>query len=212
MHRTDKLGGIPEETMDNLVDMPGWDESGKLRLAVSIVARNLGLEEATVHARLDSLRVLLPDLARRFSTMRAGDLARLAASVSDVAAAMVRLRDIFPAADVSAMVARRPQLLLMPAEEVAARAAALRALMPGVDADAAATEQPRLLDVEDTRAALAELRRLMPGTDVVAMLASDTSLLSSVDTGEKLIPYDNGTLAQLRDSLTGGPNAAPDGW
>ncbi len=165
-----------------------------------------------MNARLDSLRVLIPDLAARMSTMRAGDLARLAGSVSDVAQSMVRLRGVFPTANVSAMVSRRPDLLAMPADELASRAAALRILLAGCDADAAAAEQPRLLDVEDTMVALAELRRLMPGLNVVKMLAADTSLLTSVQTGPSLIPYDNGTLAQLRDSLAGGPNAAPDGW
>ncbi len=144
-------------------------------------------------------------------TMRPGDLARLAV-LPDVTGALLRLRDIFPTANVSAMVARRPELLLFDAAEVAQRAAALRQLMPGVDVDAVAAEQPRLLNVETTRKALAELQRLMPGVDAVAMLAADTSLLSSVDTGEELIPYANGTLAQLQASLRGGPDAAPDGW
>jgi hypothetical protein len=195
-----------------LAEACGCAQKGKLRLAVTIVARELGLDEATVNARLDSLRVLIPDLAARMSTMRAGDLARLAGSVSDVAQSMVRLRGVFPTANVSAMVSRRPDLLAMPADELASRAAALRILLAGCDADAAAAEQPRLLDVEDTMVALAELRRLMPGLNVVKMLAADTSLLTSVQTGPSLIPYDNGTLAQLRDSLAGGPNAAPDGW
>ena len=234
VHRTDAIGGIPEESMDNLVDPPSWDavravaglrgrwppltrrmpafQSGKLRLAVTIVARDLRLDPSTVYSRLDSLRVLIPDLGARMSTMRAGDLARLAASVTDVAAALIRLRSVFPRANVSAMVAKRPDLLLLPAGEVERRAAALRLLMPGVDADAAAAEQPRLLDVEDTAAALAELSRLMPTMNVVKMLAADTDLLTSVQTGPQLIPYDNGTLAQLKESLTGGPGAAPDGW
>ena len=176
------------------------------------MARELKLDEATVTARLDSLRVLVPDLASRMSTMRAGDLARLAASVSNVAEAMVRLRRVFPTANVSGMVAKRPELLLMPAHEVEARAVALRELLPSVDADAAAAEQPRLLDIPETKAALEELRRLMPGLNVVKMLANDTDLLTSVQTGPSLIAYDNGTLAQLKQSLTGGPDAAPDGW
>ena len=182
-----------------------------MKLAVSCVARELNLDVATVNARLDSLRVLVPDLASRMSTMKAGDLARLAASVSNVAEAMVRLRRVFPTANVSARVAKRPQLLLMPAQDVQARAVALRELLPGVDADAAAAEQPRLLDIEETKAALEELRRLMPGLNVVKMLANDTDLLTSVQTGPSLLPYDNGSLAQLKQSLTSGPDAAPEG-
>ena len=189
-----------------------FSQAGKLKLAITCVARELQLDISVVEARLESLRVLVPDLASRMSTMRAGDLARLAASVSDVAQAMVRLRRVFPTANVSAMVAKRPELLLMPAQDIEARAKALRELLPGVDADAAAAEQPRLLDIAETKAALAELQRLMPGLNVVKMLANDTDLLTSVQTGPSLIPYDNGTLAQLQQSLTGGPDAAPEGW
>lgn len=210
-HKTDALGGIPEESLDNLAAPPGWNAEGKLRLAKTIVARDLGIDVDVVSRRLDALAVLIPDLGARFDTIRPGDLARLAV-ISDVTAVLLRLRTIFPTANVSAMVARRPELLLMDSDEIATRAEALRALMPGVDADAAAAEEPRLLNTDTTRKALAELRRLMPGTDPVRALAADTSLLSSVDTGEDLIPYDNGTLAQLKASLTGAAGAAPDGW
>ena len=196
----------------HLTHTSSCSQAGKLKLAITCVARELQLDISVVEARLESLRVLVPDLASRMSTMRAGDLARLAASVSDVAQAMVRLRRVFPTANVSAMVAKRPELLLMPAQEIEARAKALRELLPGVDADAAAAEQPRLLDIAETKAALAELQRLMPGLNVVKMLANDTDLLTSVQTGPSLIPYDNGTLAQLQQSLTGGPDAAPEGW
>ena len=143
--------------------------------------------------------------------MRPGDLARLAL-LPDVAAALLRLREIFPTANVSKMVARRPELLLMGAADVAARAEALLSLMPGVDLGSIVAEQPRLLNTETTRKALLELQRLMPGVDAARMLANDPSLLSSVDTGEDLILYDNGSLAQLQESLRGGPDAAPDGW
>ena len=100
----------------------------------------------------------------------------------------------------------------MDAAEVQSRAESLRSLLSGVDADAAAAEQPRLLDVQQTQAALAELARLMPDTDVVRMLGRDPSVLSMVDTGDQLIPYDNGTLKQLQASLRGDADAAPEGW
>jgi hypothetical protein len=186
-------------------------QEGKLRLAKTIVARDLGVDVSVVSGRLDALKTLIPDLGSRFETLRPGDLARLAV-LPDVTSVLLRLRTIFPGVNVSAMVARRPELLLMDGDEVETRAAALRALLPGVDADAAAAEEPRLLNIQTTRKALAELSRLMPTADPVRALAADTSLLSSVDTGDDLIPYDNGTLAQLKASLTGGVGAAPDGW
>ena len=106
-------------------------------MAKRIVARDLGVPVEALSRRLDALAIVLPELAARFDTMRAGDIARLAA-VADPAASVVRLRTVFPAANVNRMIARRPELLLMDAGEVAERAAALRLLLPGIDADAAA--------------------------------------------------------------------------
>jgi hypothetical protein len=42
VHRTDAIGGIPEESMDNLVDQPSWDEVRELahnRLTRRVCAR-----------------------------------------------------------------------------------------------------------------------------------------------------------------------------
>jgi hypothetical protein len=192
-HQTDSLGRISEDTEDlsDLLEPPGWNAESKLLLAKTVVARELGVSVETVTSRLASLALLLPSLATRFDTLRPGDLARLAAA-PDVAGKLVSLRRVFPRADLQAMLAKRPGLLLMPSEEIADRAAALRLLMPGVDVDACAAEQPRLLDVEVTRKALAELGRLISGQDPVLALARDTSLMSMVDSGEDMILYDNG--------------------
>ena len=218
IHKTDELGAVEEEeAMDNLVSLPGWNREGKLRLATTCVARELGVSVEAVSARLDALSTLLPELGARFSSMREGDLARLAV-VRDVAGTLVRLRGLFPRANIGRMIARRPDLLTMDAQELEERAAGLRELLAGLDADAAAAEQPRLLDVKRTRAALAELQRLMPDANVARMLVNDPSLLSSVDTGEDLILYDNGSVRQLQASLRARAgavdeaDASPEGW
>ena len=39
-----------EESMDNLVDLPGWDAAGKERLAAQIVARDLGVDAVVIQA------------------------------------------------------------------------------------------------------------------------------------------------------------------
>jgi hypothetical protein len=218
VHKTDLLGAVEEEEdVDNLVALPGWNREGKLRLAKTCVARELGVSMEAVSARLDALCTLLPELGERFTSMREGDLARLAV-VPDVAATLIRLRATFPRANIGRMVARRPDLLLMEAQDLEERAAGLRALLPGLDADAAAAEQPRLLDLASTRTALAELQRLMPDANVARMLVNDPSMLSSVDTGDDLILYDNGSVKQLQASLRARAgsldeaDASPEGW
>lgn len=181
--RTDALGAVPEEELATLAAPPGWTTAGKLSLAVRVVARDMGLPEAVVRSRLDSLAALLPDLAGRFETLRAGDLARLAADLPTVATRLVALRGVFPGSDVSMLVARRPEVLSWPTEEVAARAQGLRALL-GPGADRAAAAQPRLLDVEATERALAELQRLYgPDADVAGLLCREPALLTSVEVG-----------------------------
>lgn len=195
-HRPDVLGGIAEEDIAHLAAPPGWTAAGKMTLATKIVAAELGLSEQAVTLRLAQLQELLPDLSSRFASIKPGDLARLAASLPDVALQLVRLRDIFPHANISKMVSRRINLLSMPTEEVASRAAALRELL-GPRADDAAAVQPSLLDIDATKAALSELDRLMPaGSNTRQMLVDDPSLLTAVETGPRLI-----TCACARHSL-----------
>ena len=212
--------------MDNLVALPGWDAAGKERLAATIVSKELGVEPALVMERMQQLKVLLPGLASRLGTMRTADVARLAASVPDVAARLVRLRGVFKSdrCDVAAMCSIQPSLLSEETEAVAAKLEALRRLFPTIDVEALAAAAPRVLDVERTAVAAAELTRLMGGlgVDIPQMIAKDPDMLLSVQKGDDIIPYDNGSEKQVQASLRarragidGGddePDASPEGW
>lgn len=67
---------------------------------------------ATGAADLQELVLLLPDLASQLPGLHPKTLAVLAADIRGVAQKLIRLRLLFPSADVSQMISRRPTLLL----------------------------------------------------------------------------------------------------
>ena len=200
-HKTDELGNIPEESYEDVVEPVGWDASAKRRLACQAVGAELGLEESQVSSRIDSLLALVPSLESALDVMKVADLARLAVASNDVAARLVALKTTFPTADVQTMVGHAPQLLLVDAGELAAAAERLQALLPGLDVGAAASVQPMLLRLRAPDKFVEDAKRLLPGKDVAKMLQKDPNLVLRLQTGEDLIPYDNGTAAQIAASL-----------
>lgn len=63
-------------------------------------------------ADLQELVLLLPDLASQLPSLHPKTLAVLAADTAGVAQKLIWLRLLFPSADVSQMISRRPTLLL----------------------------------------------------------------------------------------------------
>ena len=82
----------------------------------------------------------------------------------------------------------------------------------GEDVDSAVERNPTFLEVSQVETALSEIRRLMPNKDAARMLIASPDMLFSFQTGDDLIPYDNGSLKQLQATLRGGEGAAPPGW
>jgi hypothetical protein len=56
-HKTDVIGTIEDESVDNLVTPVGWDAAGKLLLAKRVVARDLGVPVEAVSRRLECVVV-----------------------------------------------------------------------------------------------------------------------------------------------------------
>eukprot|EP00894_Picocystis_sp_ML_P001061 jgi/Pico_ML_1/51578/g2578.t1 len=192
---------------------PLFDAHAQEALAVRVVAKECGLGESVVASRLARLRSLLPDVGEKWKAMKAADLARLAVDVEGVAKAMVRLKTAMPNANVSVMVAKQPGLLYWDVPRLERAVQGARALLPNVrDFDALVEKNPLVLQVEQLEEGLNELRRLAPKQDVENMLERDPNLLLNVQSGSDMIPYDNGSLEQLEQTLRGGPDAAPSGW
>ena len=147
--------------------------------------------------------------------MKVADLARLAAAGGEnIAERLVALCDLLPNANLAALLQRTPMIILQDFSALAAAKQALTSHFSTLDSDQLDTliaAQPALLQPGASKA-VASLQSMLAGQDVSQLLLKNPSLLFSAQTGEDLIPYDNGSLKQLKDTLAGNEGAAPQGW
>ncbi len=100
---------------------------------------------------------------------------------SEVADKLLLLRELLPQANVSALVAARPALLLAPAEQLRAGCERALALLGGAQAASRVLQEaPALLDPPALEHVVGEVRRLFgAAADAAAMLAHDPSLAAA---------------------------------
>ena len=84
--------------------------------------------------------------------------------------------------------------------------------MRPADVDRVCQAHPYFLDADAVEAAVSEVARLLPKEDAARRLVNEPALLLQVQSGPDIIEYDNGSAAQIEESLRGGPDAAPKGW
>lgn len=121
-----------------------------------------GLDEAEFARRLAELQSLLPDNSSALLGLPPALLGALLADVSGVARRLIEMRRMFPTANISFIVARRPALLLQPAFDGAVVAAAkLASMFPEGGIDELVARQPGLL-VTDVDEVVGELERREP--------------------------------------------------
>jgi hypothetical protein len=106
---------------------------------------------------------------------------RLAVRASEVADKLLLLRELLPQANVSALVAARPALLLAPAAQLRAGCQRALALLGSPEAASRVLQQaPELLDPPALERVLGEVRRLFGAAqDPAVLLARDPSLALS---------------------------------
>ncbi|KAL4431202.1 hypothetical protein ABPG75_006458 [Micractinium tetrahymenae] len=166
-------------------------------LVRSAAARASGLEYEEFDERLQRLLTLMPFLQDRLLRMSPKLLAALAADPSLVAARLIELKSLLPAAAVAAVAGGRPSLLLSPEwERLPAAAAALARRYSEEEVALLVAAEPLLL-AEDVEAILAELQRLLPVEQPAAALLAQPNLASSVS-----------RLSHLSLWLAGGRDAA----
>jgi len=175
---------------EDFLDPAGWDEDAKMRLAVDCVARELGVSQEHVTRRLEVLQKLVPDLKPKLRAMKIGDLARLSVKCKTIPHDLIELKDIFPLANVSRMVAAKPSLLYEDMGDLRRRAERLRQVLGTSDVDRAVELNPTFLDLEQTELAIEEISRLMPREDPRAYLLRNPSMLYSTQARENIICYD----------------------
>merc|ERR1711916_151476 len=82
-----------------------------------------------VTRRFEVLQKLVPDLKPKLRAMKIGDLARLAVKCKTIPHDLIELKDIFPLANVSRMVAAKPSLLYEDMGDLRRRAERLRQVL-----------------------------------------------------------------------------------
>ncbi|WIA44192.1 hypothetical protein OEZ86_010515 [Tetradesmus obliquus] len=87
-------------------------QGGRQRLVLIAAAQIAGVSAETMEGRMQELLLLLPDLSSLLPSLHPRVLAALSADTQGVAQKLIKLRLLFPAADVSQMISRRPTLLL----------------------------------------------------------------------------------------------------
>ena len=101
-----------------------------------VVADQLHLSDEAVAERLRQLALLMPTLQQKLPAMKPQLIARLAADVPAVAAAMLQLKDVFPEADVAKLAVREPALVLgFDMVRLRGIAEELRQLLPRLNVD-----------------------------------------------------------------------------
>ena len=209
-HKVNELGDIigEDEAPENILEQPGWDAAGKLRFCISTVAVELDMSEKEVEEKMDQLFTLAPGIQRRVGEVKTADIVRMVASLPDVAAAFLKLRNILPAADLSKIVESRPSILLEDLDHLAIRVKELREEAPKLNWDFVLMDFPMLFEIKNPAGNVRELASKFPGQDVTALLGRDPSLLLGVQSRDDMISYDNGSLAQVKETTEG--NAKSD--
>lgn len=82
------------------------------RLIKLIVASNINIPARDIEYRVFELTLLVPDLAKRLHNISPSTLATLLQNTTQVAARLISLRQLLPTANVGALVARQPDILL----------------------------------------------------------------------------------------------------
>lgn len=89
-----------------------WTDDNKARLIKLIASNSLAIPLRELEYRVFELTLLVPDLAKRLHTLQPTTLATLLTDTTAVASCVIALRHVLPTANIGAMVARQPDILL----------------------------------------------------------------------------------------------------
>ncbi|KAK9813660.1 hypothetical protein WJX73_002170 [Symbiochloris irregularis] len=171
-----------------------WLDSQQAALVKAFAQKELNMDSEELEELLTQLSTLLPDIGGRVSAMRPKNLAALLRDKDKVAERLVQLRQLLPELDVSALVARQPDLLAQEPETVKHNletvASTLNVQPEGLQD--LLSQQAWFVDPEHVNHVLDELSRLMPGKDARQFLVADPSWLLKVERGTKWLgPHPN---------------------
>ena len=123
-----------------------------------LAAKDGGLSEEKIRAKLDDLVALLPDIKARLPSLKPEIILRLVKDTDAVAQKLLQLKCAFPGADCGRMLVKEMALMRETAESLARRAQALRAFLPAADIDAIAQVRDELRHCIDACSAAALIK------------------------------------------------------
>mmetsp|Transcript_6066 Transcript_6066/g.17358 ORF Transcript_6066/g.17358 Transcript_6066/m.17358 type:complete len:270 (+) Transcript_6066:292-1101(+) len=171
-----------------------FTDETRAHLVKGFAARELGISEDEMNARLRDLVVLLPELPSRLALMKATDFSRLSRDVQQLAQRLVELKELFPKVDVAGMVIRQPEIVVArTTAQLREAAVQLQELMPWTGVcEFMVSEQPQiLLDPAALKETFAEAKRIMPNWDIPKALTANPSVIFNFERRGNMIPYDN---------------------
>eukprot|EP00798_Chlamydomonas_sp_ICE-L_P022120 gene22120-29180_t len=177
-----------------------FDREDQARLVAGFAQFDLNLTPEELDSRMESLIVLIPDMASMVYRLQPSILASLLSDISGLAQRLLDLKAVLPRADVSKLVARAPALLLPTSAngtsewiqklcalsardprctDVLNQVEKLKKLLGITDVDNIIEQEPRLLDVQGVEEALEDMARLMPKAfPMIACGAMQKALIS----------------------------------
>ncbi|GMH35071.1 hypothetical protein BSKO_02939 [Bryopsis sp. KO-2023] len=164
-----------------------WTDANQGRLVKGIAREQLDIDNEELERRLQKLLVLVPDLGPKIHTIKVALLGNLLKEVDLMAEHIIKLKELFPDADIGRMTAKTPTLLLQKPEHLGIEAQKVRDLL-GIDSlrlDALVVEHPGFLDSDVVAEVLDHLRQLMPTKNVESYLVQNPTTLLSAAKGKK---------------------------
>eukprot|EP01024_Parvocaulis_polyphysoides_P005005 TRINITY_DN11247_c0_g1_i1.p2 TRINITY_DN11247_c0_g1~~TRINITY_DN11247_c0_g1_i1.p2 ORF type:complete len:150 (-),score=23.05 TRINITY_DN11247_c0_g1_i1:132-530(-) len=123
--------------------------------------------------------------------MKQDVLTAFVANPNNLAQRLIRLKDIFPSANVGEMLLKRVSLgLNEDLDNIEQGVKEIRKLLPKVNVDVLAQQNPVVLNFQSFKQALEDAKRMMPQQDLQVALIRDPQLVLSLQRGADMIPYD----------------------
>eukprot|EP01026_Neomeris_dumetosa_P026984 TRINITY_DN2196_c0_g1_i1.p3 TRINITY_DN2196_c0_g1~~TRINITY_DN2196_c0_g1_i1.p3 ORF type:complete len:150 (-),score=22.54 TRINITY_DN2196_c0_g1_i1:1104-1502(-) len=123
--------------------------------------------------------------------MKQDVLTAFVANPNNLAQRLIRLKDIFPSANVGEMLLKRVSLgLNEDLDNIEQGVKEIRKLLPKVNVDVLAQQNPVVLNFQSFKQALEDARRMMPQQDLQVAFIRDPQLVLSLQRGADMIPYD----------------------
>lgn len=160
------------QSIESLVEPPGWNDASKFNIAVQAVSDETGMPVEELLQNVAQLQRILPDLTS--TNLKTAEKVKLALDVDFVATRLIELREMLPGVDVSDLAVKRPILLSEDVNGIAEAVSSAKDALEnagGVESfEGLLCREPSILNVELLTSTLNELTRLFPNGEAAKLL------------------------------------------